>query len=168
MNTEQNGIGYTQAVIDRIKKGIVVDHIPPGQALSVLRLLGVEKKEFLIKGNVVAVAINVKSLKRPEKRKDVLKIQNYPLRTIDRVRLGLMVPGATLSVIDDYKVVEKKRLDLPAYIEELPCPSSSCITNQRENVMTHFKIVEYENIPFLKCKYCEEAFKLEEFLQTLK
>ena len=68
MNTH---LDANQLVIDRISNGIVVDHMPAGMALAVLKILGVGKKDFLSKGNIIAVAINVRTLKRPEQRKDI-------------------------------------------------------------------------------------------------
>ena len=158
-----------QLVIDRISNGIVVDHMPAGMALTVLKLLEAEKEEFLAKGNIIAVAINVRTLKRPEQRKDVLKIQNFMLRKIDEVRLGLVVPGSTLNIIKDFNILEKKKITLPRYIVGLPCPSTNCITNQREDATKTFDIVYLEdNIPFMRCRYCEEAFKLENIIKTMQ
>ena len=155
-----------QLVIDRISDGIVVDHIPPGKALVVLELLGEGGKSFLNKGNIIAVAINVRSLQRPEKRKDVLKIQNFSLAKVDEVRLGLAVPGATLNVIKGLKVVEKRKIVLPKSITGLNCPGSNCITREHEDTNLIFDVVYLEeNKPYLRCLYCEESFPLASFLK---
>jgi aspartate carbamoyltransferase regulatory subunit len=166
MNTH---LDANQLVIDRISNGIVVDHIPAGMALAVLKILGVEQQKFLNKGNIIAVAINVRTLKRPEQRKDVLKIQNFELKKIHEVRLGLIVPGSSLNIVKDYKIMEKRKITLPRYIVGLSCPSSSCITNQREDATQTFDIVYLEdNIPFMRCRYCEEAFKLENIINSMQ
>ena len=165
----KNGLDANQLVIDRISNGIVVDHMPAGLALAVLKILGAEKQEFLNKGNIIAVAINVRTLKRPEQRKDVLKIQNFKMQKIDEVRLGLLVPGSTVNIIQNYTILEKKKITLPRYIEGLNCPSSNCITNERENTKETFDIVYLEdNIPYMKCRYCEEAFILENIIASMQ
>ncbi|OLS19361.1 MAG: Aspartate carbamoyltransferase regulatory chain [Candidatus Heimdallarchaeota archaeon LC_3] len=165
----KNGLDANQLVIDRISNGIVVDHMPAGMALAVLKILGAEKQEFLNKGNIIAVAINVRTLKRPEQRKDVLKIQNFKMQKIDEVRLGLLVPGSTVNIIQDYSILEKKQITLPRYIEGLNCPSSSCITNERENTKKTFDIVYLENQKgYLRCRYCEEAFILESVTTSMR
>jgi aspartate carbamoyltransferase regulatory subunit len=163
-----NGLDTNQLVIDRIENGVVVDHIPPGMALTVLEILGTKGADFLKKGNTVAVAINVRSLKRKEQRKDVLKIQNFLLSKNDEVRLGLVVPGATLNIIKEFIVVDKRKISLPKYIAGLKCPSSSCITNEHEDTKNTFDIVALENnVPYMRCRYCEEAFKLDEVIKSL-
>ena len=65
--------------------------------------------------------------------------------------------------------MEKKTISLPRYIVGLSCPSTSCITNQREDATKTFDIVHLEdNIPFMRCRYCEEAFKLETIINSMQ
>ncbi|MHA1596850.1 MAG: aspartate carbamoyltransferase regulatory subunit, partial [Candidatus Asgardarchaeia archaeon] len=49
--------------VSKIKDGTVIDHITPGKALAVLKLLGIEGSE----GNVVSVVMNVASKKMGKK-----------------------------------------------------------------------------------------------------
>lgn len=163
-----NDIDAKELIVEKIANGIVVDHIPPGMALAVLELLGFGKSDFTHKQNAIAVAINVRSQKRKEKRKDLLKIQNFTLSPFDEIRLGLAVPGATLNVIRNYNLVEKRTIELPKDVEGLNCPGANCITKEHEDTRKAFDIIYQENnLPYLRCRYCEEAFLLEEFVKSL-
>ena len=163
-----NDVDAKELIVEKIANGIVVDHIPPGMALTILELLGFAKSDFTHKQNAIAVAINVRSQKRKEKRKDLLKIQNFTLSSLDEIRLGLVVPGATLNIIRDYNLVEKRTIELPKNVEGLNCPGVNCITKEHEDTKKSFDIIYLENnLPYLRCRYCEEAFLLDEFVKSL-
>ncbi|RKY01491.1 MAG: aspartate carbamoyltransferase regulatory subunit, partial [Spirochaetes bacterium] len=56
--------------VKKIKNGTVIDHIPAGHALTVLKILGITGEEGLI----IAVLMNVPSKKIG--KKDIVKIEN--------------------------------------------------------------------------------------------
>lgn len=64
-----------ELIVSKIKNGTVIDHIPAGRALSVLRILGIKGNE----GFRIALVMNVESKKIG--RKDIVKIED---REIDK------------------------------------------------------------------------------------
>jgi len=58
-----------ELLVSKIENGTVIDHIPAGRALTVLRILGISGKE----GLRVALVMNVESKKLG--KKDIVKIE---------------------------------------------------------------------------------------------
>ena len=56
-----------------IRNGTVIDHIKPGQALNVLKILGVKDDTI---GSTVIIAMHVFSKKDPTGWKDVVKVED--------------------------------------------------------------------------------------------
>lgn len=135
--------------IRKIKNGTVIDHISSGNALNVLKILGITGKE----GLVVSVAINVPSSKYG--KKDIVKIEERVLKQAEVNKIILIAPNATINIIKDYQVIAKKRLKLPAELRGFPkCMNPSCITNSGEPVDSQFEVVDSEPVR-LRCKYCQ-------------
>ncbi|HOL40398.1 MAG TPA: aspartate carbamoyltransferase regulatory subunit, partial [Methanospirillum sp.] len=84
-------------VISTIKNGTVIDHISAGEALTVLRILGITGSTR----ECVSVATNVSS--RVQGKKDVVKIENRELKTKEVDRIALVAPDATINIIRDYR-----------------------------------------------------------------
>ena len=111
--------------VSKIRNGTVIDHIPAGRALAVLKLLGITGRE----GHVVTMTMNVKSSKLG--RKDLVKVENLELRPEQVNKLTLIAPTATINIVRDYKVVEKRPVNIPERIVSiLRCINPSCITRQ--------------------------------------
>ncbi len=146
--------------ITPIHNGTVIDHIRDGLALEVLRILGVGS---LDKESTVSVAIHVRSAKLGWK--DIVKVENIELspRTVNAI--ALIAPTATISIIRDYKVREKRTVDLPAKIVGvLRCSNPNCISNQPEPLESEFDVVQRRPV-VLTCAYCERS--LTDFLPHL-
>ena len=108
----------SQLLVRRIKDGTVVDHIENGKALIVLRVLDITGRE----GNVVTVALNVPSSKHM--KKDIIKVENKFLEQVETDKLALIAPHATINIIRDYKLVEKRKINLPdSIIGIFDCPN---------------------------------------------
>jgi len=139
--------------IQKIKNGTVIDHLPAGSALTVLRILGVDK-DFK---NSVSVAMNVQSKRIG--MKDVVKVEDRILRPEETDKLSLIAPEATINIIRDYGVSQKNRVTIPKeIIGVLKCGNPSCITNRREPVTAVF-VVEKEKPIVLRCKFCERIME---------
>ena len=68
-----------------------------------------------------------------------------------------MAPNATLIVIKDYDVVEKRQLTIPSEIRKIvKCINPNCITNIEDNIETKFNVVGEESLK-LQCHYCEKT-----------
>lgn len=136
--------------VSKIEDGTVLDHIPAGNARTLLRLLDVPEDR------VVSVIMNVESTTIG--RKDILKIEDKELDEEEVTSAALFAPNATLNVIEDYDVVEKRDLEIPDRVEGvLDCPNPDCITNADEPVEARFAVVERDPV-VLRCDFCEDRF----------
>jgi aspartate carbamoyltransferase regulatory subunit len=148
----------SQLLVRRIKDGTVIDHIESAKALFVLRALNITGKE----GNVITVALNVPSSKH--RKKDIIKVENRFLETTETNKLALIAPHATINIIRDYRLVEKRKIQLPDSIIVLfRCPNLNCITNSGENISPVINILDKEKI-LLRCRYCSRTLTIEEII----
>ena len=105
--------------IDAIRNGIVIDHIRSGGAMELYRLLHLDKLDC-----TVAIIKNAPS--EVMGRKDIIKIDSTA--DIDLAVIGYVDPGATINVIRDGKLVEKRKLTMPERIVNvLRCKNLSLI-----------------------------------------
>ncbi len=146
--------------ITPIKNGTVIDHIGNGMALEVLRILDVRS---LDKDSTVSVAIHVRSGKLGWK--DIVKVENMELSPRNVNAIALIAPTATISIIRDFKVREKRTVDLPPQIVGiLRCPNPNCISNQPEPLESEFDVLERRPV-VLSCAFCER--RVDDFLEHL-
>ncbi|MFI5417623.1 MAG: aspartate carbamoyltransferase regulatory subunit [Candidatus Lutacidiplasmatales archaeon] len=146
--------------ITPIRNGTVIDHIPNGLALEVLKILGVRD---LDKDSTLSLALHVRSQKLGWK--DIVKVENMELSPRKVNAVALIAPTATISIIRDFKVRDKRPLDLPDRIAGVVrCPNPSCISNQNEPVESEFEVARRRPVA-LRCVYCERL--VEEFLPHL-
>ena len=94
--------------ITPIKNGTVIDHIGNGLSLEVLKIIGVNE---LDKDSTVSVALHVRSQKLGWK--DIVKVENMELSPRKVNAIALIAPTATISIIRDFQVREKRPVDLP-------------------------------------------------------
>jgi aspartate carbamoyltransferase regulatory subunit len=146
--------------ITPIRNGTVIDHIPTGLALEVLKVLKVEN---LDKDSTVSVALHVRSQRMGWK--DIVKVENMELSPHKSNAIALIAPTATISIIRDFKVREKHPVLLPdRLVGVLTCPNPNCITNHGEPVETEFQVIRRRPLA-VRCAYCERS--MEEFLPHL-
>ncbi len=144
--------------VRRIKEGTVIDHVDPGKALQVLSALGVTGQD----GDIVTIAMNVPSDKL--NKKDIVKVENRSLKADETDKIALISPNATVNIIRNFKVVEKRNVDLPDVLEDVfRCPNPTCISNSGEPLKPILMVVT-RNPPRLKCKYCTRVLKPDEIL----
>ena len=157
MNGESNHIK-----ISPIKTGTVIDHIRKGQALKVLKILGITETDF---ENVVSIAMNVGS---STGRKDIVKVEGRVLEDEELNKISLVSPEVTVNIIEDYKVREKHRVTLPDRVKGiLRCRNNNCITNQKEPVTPEFRVLKGKPVT-VKCIYCDREMKGMEISENLK
>ncbi|MCZ7373202.1 MAG: aspartate carbamoyltransferase regulatory subunit [Candidatus Methanoperedens sp.] len=136
--------------VRRIEHGTVIDHITAGQALNVLRILGISGTTTA----VVSVAMNVPSGVLGSK--DVVKVEDRELKEEEVDRISLIAPDATINIIRDFKVIEKYRVDLPDILEGMmKCDNPNCISNTKEPVISKF-LVNKKPVE-LRCIYCDHV-----------
>ena len=147
-----------QLLVRRIKDGTVIDHIESGKALLVLRTLDITGKE----GNVITVALNVPSSKHD--KKDIIKVENKFLEKNETNKLALIAPHATINIIKEYRLVEKRKIQLPdSIIGVFKCPNLKCVTNSDEYIKPVINIIDKEKI-VLRCKYCFRTLTINELV----
>lgn len=136
-------------LVQRIANGTVVDHIPAGKALAVLKLLGDPQE----KGFRVALVMNVSSKKMG--KKDIVKVEGVELSDEQVQRLALVAPQATLNFVRSYQVVLKRKVSPPPVVVGLlKCANPTCITvKQREPVESIFLLSSQNPLTYV-CRYC--------------
>ncbi len=138
-----------------IKSGTVIDHIPAGQALNVLKILGVTGST--IPGNtVISVVMNVPS--HAIGTKDIVKVENRELKPREVDKISLIAPTATINIIRNFEVSKKYKVTLPGAIEGIvKCANPSCISNTVEPVNSKFAVEKRKKSMQLRCMYCERV-----------
>ena len=135
-------------MVRRIKEGTVIDHIDEGRGLQVLNALRIDGGD----GSLITIALNVPSGKF--KKKDIIKVENKFLKDDDTNKLAVIAPKATINMIKDYKLVEKRRVSLPNEIDRIfLCSNPDCITNSTEHIESVMDVIDKEG-RVLKCRYC--------------
>lgn len=136
--------------VDSIEKGIVLDHIKAGKAMSIYRALELDKLDCS-----VAVIINVKSQKMG--LKDIIKINDRIDINLDV--LGYLDPNITVNIIEDDHTIEKKKLHLPDHIVNVAvCKNPRCITSIEPELDHIFRLVDMEK-GIYRCVYCDSMPK---------
>jgi aspartate carbamoyltransferase regulatory subunit len=147
--------------IVKISEGTVIDHIDAGYALTILNLTGLDEVK-----NLITIGVNVSSKKF--NTKDIIKIENVFLNEIQMQQISILSPNATISLIENNNVIEKKKVKLPNIIIKLIlCVNQTCISNSDEPISTEFIVLEEKPLK-IQCVYCERIYKLEEIVFTSK
>lgn len=137
--------------VEAIEKGTVIDHIPAGKGLIILRQF-----KLLHYGSAVTVGFNLPS--KTQGSKDIIKITGVWLDDNAANRLALFAPEAVVNTIDHFKVINKRRLTLPDEIAEVfRCPNTNCASHG-EPVKSRFYVRKQSSQTKLKCHYCEKTF----------
>lgn len=148
-------------MVRKIRDGTVIDHIPSGRALDVLKILGLTGKENI----TIALVINVESKKLG--RKDIVKLEGHFLKPAEVDVISLVAPTATINIVRDYQVVEKRQVQIPEEIVGLlRCVNPLCISNSREPITPRLKVISKDPLK-LKCVYCDEVFGEEAIAQLV-
>ena len=132
--------------IDSIKNGIVIDHIATGSAMKLYELLGLEGLDCS-----VAILKNVPSKKKG--KKDIIKIDADIDVNLDVI--GFVDPDATVNIIKDSKLVEKKTISAPETLKNvIKCKNPRCITSVERDLDQVFVLTDKEKMTY-RCIYCE-------------
>ena len=136
-----------------IKNGTVIDHIPTGMALKVLRVLGIAGDV----NSTVSVLMHVPSKNRGWK--DIVKVEDRELNPRELNKIALIAPEATINIIRNYNVAEKHTVALAERVVGiLKCGNPNCITNGREPVESVFLVRGKEPLR-LVCQYCDRELE---------
>ena len=138
--------------IDSIQNGIVIDHITAGKGMRLFELLGLDRLDAS-----VAIIKNAHSEKRG--KKDIIKIDaDIP---VDVDVIGFVDPGATVKVIRDGRLVEKRNIDMPDRLVNVSkCKNPRCITSTEQELDHVFKLTDRRNKVY-RCLYCETKSEIK-------
>jgi aspartate carbamoyltransferase regulatory subunit len=114
--------------------------------MQLYHMLGIDKLDCC-----VAVIQNVAS--RQMGKKDMIKIDASISINLDVI--GYVDPGATVNVIRDSALVEKKSIPMPETLTNvIKCKNPRCITSVEQELVHVFKLTDKENKVY-RCLYCE-------------
>ncbi|MDC1103750.1 aspartate carbamoyltransferase regulatory subunit [Nitrosopumilus sp.] len=146
----------SELMVRRIKEGTVIDHIDEGKGIQVLDALRIDGKD----GSLITIALNVPSGK--SKKKDIIKVENKFLKDDDTNKIAVIAPKATINIIKNYKLIQKRRVSLPNEIDRIfRCSNPDCITNSTEHIESVMDLIDKETM-ILKCRYCARILDVNE------
>ena len=138
-----------ELVVSALENGTVLDHIPAENVYKALDLLGLKDIE-----SQITIGINLAS--KVHGKKGIIKIADRFFEAEELNRLALIAPNATVNVIRDFKVVEKKKLEIPSEVIGIAkCRNPKCVTNHQP-IRTWFATEANDDEISLKCHYCEK------------
>jgi aspartate carbamoyltransferase regulatory subunit len=142
--------------VSAIENGTVIDHIPAKSLFQVLRILHLEGSE-----NQILFGTNLDSKKYG--KKGIIKVADKYFKIEEINKIALVAPTATLTVIKNYQIIEKKRVEIPDEILQIVrCFNPLCITNN-EKIPTRFYVVDKKDLKLL-CHYCEKITNREDMV----
>ncbi|MFX0208784.1 MAG: hypothetical protein ACFFDT_22570, partial [Candidatus Hodarchaeota archaeon] len=87
---------------------------------------------------------------------------------LDLNKLGLVIAESNVIYIQDYQVIEKKRIKTPQRVKGMiKCPGLSCITNLPEDVQPEYEVIDKSTPVLLRCCFCDKIFNVEENISLL-
>lgn len=139
--------------INSITKGIVIDHITPGNGYEIFKLLELDKADY-----TVALIMNAQSKKHG--KKDIIKIEN--VIDMDLRILGILDDAITINIIENEEIIEKIKVTLPEHVEGfLRCNNPRCVSTSERNILHKFSLVDPATHLY-KCDYCDHLYNVEE------
>lgn len=138
--------------ITAVNNGTVIDHIPSEKTMKIVELLGLTSST-----DRVTVAFNIDSKRNG--KKGIIKIADRKLTSEELEKIAILAEEATVNIIENFKVVEKKYMTLPnELVDIIECPNNKCISSV-EPVKTKFEV---EENGILRCFYCERTIDKKE------
>ena len=132
--------------IDSVRNGVVIDHITAGNGARLYELLGLDSLTC-----TVAFIRNVPSKKMG--RKDIIKVDGDVTLNLDVI--GYVDPAATVNIIRDGELVEKRNIEMPAQlVNVIKCKNPRCITTT-EQELDHIVRLTDPDAKVYRCIYCE-------------
>lgn len=135
--------------IEPIQNGVVIDHIEAGRAMQLYKLLNLGSLDAS-----VALIKNVPSKKMG--KKDIIKIDADIDLNFDVI--GFVDPSATVVIIRNGELVEKKSIALPEKLTNVIfCKNPRCITSVEQEIDHIFKLSDPDKKEY-RCIYCETKY----------
>ncbi len=139
-----------------IENGTVIDHIPAGEGMRIVRLLK-------LAGAKTRVTLGLNLPSRLLGYKDLIKVEGREVSEEEANQIAIFAPKATLNIIHAFQLVKKVALHLPEQVEaSLACPNARCVTNY-EPINTRFFLRKQREGVHITCFYCEKSFAHDTF-----
>ena len=139
--------------IERIGNGIVMDHIKAGMGIEILKLFP---------SNLLNTKIDYASFIESPRlgMKDIIKIENVDVDPKTLMKMTLLAPDITISIIRDGLVQEKLNPAVPPFVEGvITCPNPKCVTKTESYLVSRFRVEWLEDGRLeQQCQYCEHLF----------
>lgn len=136
--------------VDSIQNGVVIDHITAGRGMLLYELLGLSELDCQI-------ALIKNGFSKKMGKKDIIKIDADITVNLDVI--GYVDPGATVNIIKNGVLVEKKSIEKPELLTNvIKCKNPRCISSCEQELDHVFKLVDKEN-GIYRCIYCETQAK---------
>lgn len=140
----------TQLKVKAIENGTVIDHIPAESLFKIIHILDLENEL-----NPITFGTNLESKRMG--RKSIIKIDNRYCADDEINKIAIVAPMACVNTIKNYKVEEKRNVEVPERIEGIvKCANPACITNH-EHIRTKFDVRKRDNGIEFRCCYCEKV-----------
>jgi len=139
--------------IERIHNGIVLDHIKAGMGIEILKLFPTD----ILKTKIdYASYIESPSLGT----KDIIKIENLNVDPTMLMKMALLAPEITISIIRDGHVEQKIKPEVPPLVEGvITCTNPKCVTQNEAYLTSRFRVTfEADGRLRKQCVFCEHIF----------
>ena len=148
--------------VTAIRNGTVIDHIPAGQALRVLKLLNITDRTAV----PVSLVMNVPSKKMGAK--DIVKVEDRELTQAELDRLALVASEASVAIIRAYSVAEKLHINLGEELNNVVrCRFSNCITQNSREPLPHRLVILSKDPLQLRCHYCGTPQNIDQLINNV-
>jgi len=139
--------------IERINNGIVIDHIKAGKGIEILKIF---PNELLRTKIDYASYVESPSLGT----KDIIKIENLDVDPKTLMKVALLSPKITISIIRNGQVHHKIKPEIPPLIEGvIRCENPKCITLREPYLVSRFRVaMEASGKLRRQCAFCEHIF----------
>lgn len=140
--------------IGYIENGFNLDHIPQGNAWYIVKIL-----QLFNSDSQTGVGLNLPS--KTIGRKDLIKVENRTLSEDEINKISLFCFNATLSIIKNFAVIEKKTITITSEIDDLiVCLNSNCVSKIHKSKFYTFFNREHQIM--VRCHYCNQSFLLKD------
>ena len=118
------------------------------------------------RSNPISLVMNVPSGKIG--RKDVLKIEDRELTQEELDRLALIAPNASVAIIRNYSVAEKRQIELGEELVNIArCTFWNCITQDPREPLPHKLRVVSKNPLEIRCSYCGRSQTIDQLAESI-
>ena len=151
-------------LVRRIREGTVIDHVEPGKSFVILKILG-----FLDEPGDKRISVIVNAESRKMGRKDIVKIEGYFLGRDEEGIVAVVSPRATVNIIRDGRVVEKRRVRPPkTVVGVITCPNPTCISRKEREPVEPVMLLVDEEGPVYRCRYCGTLVRAEDVPRLIR